>query len=160
MQGRADQPPEANSALRAERLILNVGQKMKPLLVFLAVCFLTAVVSAQFEEKPIRASGVVTLEVFPGRPNYESIKDGDEREEAWILTTSKKERFQLVIIEDVKKKFATLRHRLGKNVSVAGFVWEGHTGHHHTEFLITLSSIQEEPNQSPQHNAGSRPFSD
>jgi len=41
-------------------------------------------VGAAREASPVRVVGVATLEVFPGRPNYESIKDDDEAEEAWI----------------------------------------------------------------------------
>jgi hypothetical protein len=107
-----------------------------------------AVASPQFEEKPIRVTGVLSLEVFPGPPNYESVNDGEAREEAWILTTAKKERFQLVIIEGAQENFATLRRCLGRKAVVAGTSWPAHTGHHHTAFLITVASIQEEPNKS------------
>lgn len=115
---------------------------------FLFVCF-CAVAPAQSGEKPIRAVGLVSLEVFPGRPNFESIKNGDEPEKAWILTVSnkeKKERFQLVVIDRDEQKFATLRKSVGKKVTVEGLVWEADNGHHHTPFLITVRSIKEEPN--------------
>jgi len=121
---------------------------------------LAVIALAQSDEKPIRAVGVVSLEVFPGRPNFENIKDGDEPEKAWILTVSskeKKERFQLVVIDRDEQKFATLRKSVGKKVAVEGLAWEAQTGHHHTPFLITVRSIQEEPSQAAPTTPGLRP---
>lgn len=83
------------------------------------------------ETRPIRISGIATLEVFPGRPNYESLKCGDEPEEAWILTTGngeKNQRFQLVVFDLTKEKFATLRRCAGKKIVVEGMVWNVQTG--------------------------------
>lgn len=102
--------------------------------------------SESAEARPIRVAGMLSIEIFPGRPNYESIKDGDEAEEAWILTTSngeKKQRFQLVVIDDAEQKFATLRRCVGKKVTVEGIEWEAQTGHHHTARLITVSIVRE-----------------
>ncbi|MEE2988263.1 MAG: DUF4431 domain-containing protein [Verrucomicrobiota bacterium] len=103
---------------------------------------LTSAVWAQFKETPLIVSGVVSLEIFPGPPNYESIKNGDAREQAWILTSAKGERFHLVILDDKVEKFATLRRCLGKKVHVKGLAWEALTGHHRTPFLITVNSIE------------------
>jgi hypothetical protein len=119
---------------------------MKWLTAIVSLVVLTYGAGAPWDEKPIRVSGVASLEVFPGPPNYESIQDGDAREEAWILTTSQNERFHLVILGDGKEKFATLRHSLGKKLRVDGTVWGAHTSHHRTPFLITLRSIEKEPN--------------
>jgi hypothetical protein len=123
---------------------------MKLLATILTFFMGACVAFAQFDGKPIRAIGVVSVEVFPGRPNYGSIKEGDVREEAWILTTSKRERFHLVVVTDSKPKFAMLRRCLGKSVRVDGTVWEAHTGHHRTPFLITVRSIVEQPNKAPE----------
>ena len=98
---------------------------------------------------PILVSGVVSLEVFPGPPKYKSIKSGDVREEAWILTSAKAERFHLVILDDKVEKFATLRRCLGKEVHVKGMAWEAHTGHHRTPFLITAYSIETGHKKAP-----------
>ena len=121
---------------------------MKLFPVILALFYLAATASAQLDEKPIRAVGVISLEVFPGRPNYESIEDGDEVEKGWILTVTsegKKERFQLVVIDGSEQTFSTLRRCTGKRVAVEGSVWEAHTGHHHTPFLISIKNVQEAP---------------
>jgi hypothetical protein len=98
----------------------------------------------QSQETPIRIAGVVSLEVFPGRPNYESIKNGDEAEKVWVLTTAKggtKERFQLVVINGPEPKLATLRQSIGKRVEVEGVAWEAFSGHHHTARLLTVRSV-------------------
>lgn len=128
----------------------SVAERLKLHLSIVLLCAVVPVAYAQLEEKPIRISGMVSLEVFPGPPNYESVKNGDEAEGALILTAmkqGKKERFQLVVLSDSKQKFATLRHCIGKTVSVEGVVWEAITGHHHTPFLITVKSIQEAAHQ-------------
>lgn len=111
------------------------------------------------EEKSIRVVGVVSREVFPGRPNYESIANGDEPEHTWILTVAKdkKKRFQLVVADRSGLKFATLRQCIGKEVEIEGLIWEAHTGHHHTPFLITVRSIQEQPNKAVEPTAMTPP---
>jgi hypothetical protein len=130
-------------------------------LIFSFVC-LAAFASAQAsEEKPVRVVGIVSLEVFSGRPNYESVKDGDEAEQAWILTVAnaeKKERFQLVVIDGAEQKFATLRQCVGKQVVVEGSVWEAYTGHHHTPLLISVRTIKEQPIQRITDNSGASPL--
>jgi hypothetical protein len=129
---------------------------MKPFAALLAFIILACIAMAESGEKPIRACGTVTLEEFAGPPNYESIKDGDALEKAWILTTSTKERFHLVVLEDEEKKFATLRRCVGKRVRIDVTVWPAETGHHRTPFLITVFSIEEEPNQALERNDPSR----
>lgn len=71
------------------------------------------------------------------------------RQEAWILTSAKAERFHLVILDDEVEKFATLSRCLGKMVQVKGMAWEAHTGHHRTPFLITVYSIEAEHKKAP-----------
>jgi len=121
---------------------------MKLLRAFLLFFSFAVVACAESNEKPIRAVGKIGLEVFPGRPNFESIKEGDEPEQAWILTVEsakKKEEFQLVVLDSFEQKFAILRKCLGKKVVVEGSVWEACSPHHHTAFLITVKTIKEEP---------------
>lgn len=120
---------------------------IKTLFAILSLVGLTSSAIGQFEERPLSASGFVSLEVFPGPPNYKSIKNGDSREKAWILTTASMGRFHLVILDDKNEKFETLRRCLGKMVRVKGVAWEAHTGHHRTPFLITVHSIEAETNK-------------
>ena len=41
------------------------------------------------EDQSVSFTGKVSRETFPGRPNYESIDNGDEPETYWILTINK-----------------------------------------------------------------------
>jgi hypothetical protein len=111
-------------------------------LLFALVCAATAFAQEE-EARPVRLSGVLSLRIFPGRPNYESVEKGDEAEEAWILTVAKekKEEFQLVVLDAFQAKFAAFHRSLGKKIAVEGLMWEGHTGHHHTPFLITVRVV-------------------
>lgn len=133
------------------------GQKMKTLiLLFAFACVATA--SAALDEKPVRMSGALTLRIFPGRPNYESVEKSDEAEPAWILTVTtekKKEEFQLVVLDRSGATFAALRRSSGKKIGVEGLMWEAQTGHHHTPFLIRVRAIEEERNQAPEPPASS-----
>src|SRR5829696_4281477 len=42
-----------------------------------------------YEPVSVKLTGKTFLKVFPGRPNYESIKEGDEPEPAWLLHLAK-----------------------------------------------------------------------
>ena len=127
---------------------------MKQLSTIFALLFFAVIGRAQSEEKPIQISGIVSVEIFPGPPNYESIKDGDQAERVFILSTKsekKFERLQLVVLEDFEAKFKILNQNIGKKIEVQGSIWEANTGHHHTAFLITVKTLKTtEPNQSPE----------
>lgn len=87
---------------------------------------------------------------FPGRPNYESIKRGDEAETGFyvslkvpICTTADQSGGQPVT-HDVRlvqlvldaKGYARLRPMLNKQVAVDGHLFVAHTGHHHAPLLL------------------------
>ncbi|KTD77164.1 DUF4431 domain-containing protein [Legionella waltersii] len=105
--------------------------------------------------------GKISIETFPGRPNYESIKDGDEPEVYWILTTKKpycgqgvgfndegqeitqieknQTRFQLILTPEQYKQWKAL---LPNNVTVEGSMMMAHTGHHHTAMLLQVTNMK------------------
>lgn len=109
--------------------------------------------------QPTQLAGTINIETFPGLPNYESIKKGDQPETYWILTTNKphcgtgedfinegqkstdknQTRFQLILTEAQYKQWKKL---LNKKVSVEGTMMLAHTGHHHTEMLIEVTKIR------------------
>ncbi|MCX6951223.1 MAG: DUF4431 domain-containing protein [Verrucomicrobia bacterium] len=128
---------------------------MKPPAVVLTFLLLALAALAEPTEKPIRERGVVSREVFAGPPNYESVPAGDAREEAWILTTAKQERFHLVVLADQKRTFATLQRCLGRRIQVEGTVWPAETAHHRTPFLITVRSVEEAPSEPAAPTAAS-----
>jgi hypothetical protein len=131
------------------------------------LCFLLSILSFStmalpesciIADKPTQLSGIINTETFPGLPNYESIKKGDQPETYWILTTNKphcgtgedflndgqkitktnQTRFQLILTEAQYKQWNNL---LSKKVSVEGTMMLAHTGHHHTEMLIEVTKI-------------------
>lgn len=93
----------------------------------------------------VELAGVAKQETFPGRPNYESIEDGDEPETGWILTIDEgicvsgfkalQSKFQIFWLEDKGFNIA-----VGK-IKVKGKTMEAHTGHHHTPILVEVESV-------------------
>jgi hypothetical protein len=106
----------------------------------------------------VTLSGTIRSHVFPGPPNYESIKKGDQRETAIILTlvaktcTAGNDResldvpetgvrgVQLVVTTDAHWKI--IRRLIGKRARVTGNLFHAHTGHHRTKVLIEVSQIR------------------
>lgn len=129
---------------------------------FLAV-FLTIVTQAVFAAEPcfkyepevVELTGKVERVVFPGPPNYESVKDGDRPESYYVLflpksvcvqgdpkdemnsETEKNIKSMQLIISDYKK----YRPLLGKKVTVKGTLMHAITGHHHTNVLLEVESM-------------------
>ena len=103
-------------------------------------------------------TGTLRSHVFPGPPNYESIKQGDRKETAIILTlvagacttgndpqgfdvpeTGVRE-MQLVVTKDAHWK--TIRRLMGKRAIVSGTLFHAHTGHHRTKVLVDVANIR------------------
>ena len=113
-----------------------------------------------YEPASVTLTGRVSLRVFPGRPNYESIKEGDEPEPAWLLRLAKpicvtldgKDEFN-VAVDDVSvihlvlqgKQFSQLRRLKRKGaVTLTGKLFHAFTGHHHADVLMRVSSMKEQ----------------
>jgi hypothetical protein len=106
----------------------------------------------------VTLTGTLTSHVFPGPPNYESIKHGDRKETAIILTLAKPvcasgddpngfdvsysalRDMQLVIRNDADWKI--VHRQMGKHVTVTGTLFGASTGHHRTKVLIDVSHIE------------------
>ena len=102
--------------------------------------------------------GTLRSQVFSGPPNYESIKRGDRKETAIILTlvsrtcTSgnspdsfdvperKIREMQLVVTKPAHWKL--VERRMGKRVVITGTLFHANTGHHRTKVLIYVTSIR------------------
>lgn len=109
-----------------------------------------------YEPKVVKANGTVVKETFPGRPNYESIKNGDKPEVYWILKLVKPicvtgtegndintsetgiTEMQLVLNDKQYKKYKKM---VGQKVVVTGTLFHSHTVHHKTNILITVKSM-------------------
>ena len=111
----------------------------------------------EYEPTAVTLTGTLYSKVFPGPPNYESIRRGDRKEGALILkldvpacTTGNDvvdasfidlREMQLVIYDD-DAQWKTVHRRMGKRVTVTGTLFGAHTGHHRTKVLIDVTAIR------------------
>jgi hypothetical protein len=112
----------------------------------------------EYEPKVVRLSGVIVRETHPGRPNYESIANGDEPETIWVLKLKKaicvsasddinveadnEKEIQLVLEAEQYKRY---RRLLGQRVTASGKLFHSHTGHHHKTLLLKTDDIRRWP---------------
>jgi hypothetical protein len=112
----------------------------------------------EYEPKVVRLSGVIVRETHPGRPNYESIANGDEPETIWVLKLKKaicvlasddinveadsEKEIQLVLEAEQYRRY---RRLLGQRVNVSGKLFHSHTGHHHKTLLFKTDEIRRQP---------------
>jgi hypothetical protein len=110
----------------------------------------------KYEPNMVSVTGIVERDTFPGHPNYESIKAGDEPEVYWILKLSKPVcvtgkpnddlnesekniiEMQLVLTEAQYKEFHNF---IGKKVIINGTLFHGITAHHKTTVLIKVEKM-------------------
>jgi hypothetical protein len=109
----------------------------------------------KYEPEIVELKGQVKRVVFPGPPNYESVKDGDQPEPYYVLFLSKgvcvqgdtKDEINSETEKDIKSMqlmisdYKKYRPLLGKNVTVKGQLMHSHTGHHHTNVLVQVESM-------------------
>ena len=110
-----------------------------------------------YQASSVTLQGEITRKTFAGRPNFESIEDGDEPETYWILhvtqpvcvdgdqnipngdiTENDVTDIQLILDE---KQYATYKELPGKSVSVTGKLLHAISGHHHTNLLMKVAEI-------------------
>src|SRR5215472_16788896 len=103
-----------------------------------------------YEPTVVRITGTIIERTFPGPPNYESIKDGDEPETYWplvlrgpvcvdqgdpgdLINEGKKgiRRIQLVLHDE--GAYDKYHRLLGKRVVATGTLYGSHTAHHKTD---------------------------
>lgn len=92
-------------------------------------------------------TGVLERVTFPGPPNYESIKSGDQPETYFVLRLAKPVCFEesdgsvisakrLQLFLDANQ-FSQYRPHLGRTIKLTGQLWAAETGHHHTPLMFT-----------------------
>jgi hypothetical protein len=108
-----------------------------------------------YEPSIVQLTGTMKRVVFPGRPNYESVEEGDEPEPYWVLyldsaicvNGDQKDDFKQaetnikslqLLIGDYDK----YRHLLGQKVTVKGMLTHGFTAHHHTPVMLGVRDIK------------------
>jgi hypothetical protein len=129
----------------------------------MAFCHISASAAAPgdcllYEPASVKLTGKTFLKVFPGRPNYESIKEGDEPEPTWLLRLAKpicvkpdgKDEFNvaehnvsLIHLVLRGKQFSQLRKLRKKGaVTFTGKLFHSQTGHHHADVLMWVTGMQ------------------
>jgi hypothetical protein len=120
-------------------------------------------VQVHYEPSEVELSGQLDLQTFPGPPNYESIKSGDEPERHYYLILhgavdvilEEKDKassingdslfnvkvLQLVIGKDEHWKILRQIGEKGK-AKIRGTIFQRHTGHHHSRVLLDVKDIQ------------------
>jgi len=111
-----------------------------------------------YEPDLVSLNGKIIRKTFPGPPNYEDIKTGDEPETYWILIVTRPfcvnaitddsiyssesgiKEVQLVFMA-ASAEYKKYKNLVGKNVIVRGQLFPMQTGHHHTNVLITVKDI-------------------
>jgi len=112
-----------------------------------------------YEPAVVELKGKLIIKTYYGPPNYGENPDTDAKEAMPFLVLDKpvsvrgnpdpKARFDRQTVENVKKiqLVLTLPHKnlIGAKVIVTGTLFQAFTGHHHTDVLMTVSSIKRAP---------------
>lgn len=99
--------------------------------------------------------GRLNRQVFPGPPNYESVRRGDRPERTYILNLQRPiclddggqfadpdERFTRVHVYTVDEAlWPRIRAGLSRRVRVRGRAFAAHTGHHHAPLVIAVREV-------------------
>ena len=102
------------------------------------------------EGKPEHLRGVLTLEVFPGRPNYTSVTKGDESEETYILRLDTPicfmehpQPFDRVHLVQMKQTQKRMKGLIGRKVQVQlTEQMQATTGHHNAPLVAWVQEIR------------------
>ncbi len=115
-----------------------------------------------FESENIELDGTLERQTFPGKPNYESIKNGDEIERGWYLRLNtpidvipakssnsqnnlefeKNVRImQLVVMKDNEQEILKNLPN-GSRITVRGAPFHRLTGHHHSRVLFEVHELR------------------
>ncbi len=104
----------------------------------------------RYEPDTVSLAGLLRQHTFPGPPNYESIKQGDQPETGYYLHPARPictiasevngaargVRLVQVVIDSAG--YARLRPFLGQQVTLRGTLSRAMTGHHHAPLLLTV----------------------
>jgi hypothetical protein len=126
--------------------------------VVLALIFLAQIKIAQaaagkclnYQPEIVAVSGKLHRETFPGRPNFESVNNGDEPETGFYMTltspictvTNKfdegvKSVLEIQLILN-QQQYDELRPKLGKVILLKGKLSAAISGHHHAALLLEV----------------------
>ncbi|MBS1155879.1 MAG: uncharacterized protein H6R07_1803 [Proteobacteria bacterium] len=133
---------------------------MRHLNLLLSLLFILFISSAHaaclgYDPEKVTLYGKLVRETYPGPPNFESVKDGDEPETGYYVHLGKsicvrdKNNQELSSYDHVRKvqlilsaeQYKQLRPRLGKQVTLGGMLWDGNTGHYHAPVGLKVKKI-------------------
>jgi hypothetical protein len=139
-----------------KRLLLLL---LLPFSLFATAYHVSAQSCLSYETDGVKLTGKIKRMTFPGPPNFESVKKGDQPEVAWILRLDKPicvkadqsnefdeaennvTDIQLALAQGAEAKWrAFVRNRVP--VVVTGKLFHAHTGHHHTAVLMEVADIK------------------
>ena len=111
-----------------------------------------------YEPSSVTLTGKIFRKVFPGRPNYESLKAGDEPERPWLLHLTKpicinaEKQHDFNVAENKVsvlhlvlrgKQFSKLRRLRKKGaVTLTDSLFHSFSPHHHADVLMWVTRIQ------------------
>jgi hypothetical protein len=111
-------------------------------------------IECQSATSAVSVSGRLTLQLFAGAPNFESIAKGDSEERTLILeldkptclkdddfseTSNKIDRAQLYSSTEGLRQ--VIEASVGRKVIITGEGFGSHTGHHHAPLVIDVKQI-------------------
>ena len=112
----------------------------------------------KYEPSVVELQGKLSLQEFPGPPEYESIARGDKPERFWILTLRSPVRvvadpddelmqtqddvkeIQLVCLSGCGERFSFF---VGEAITLTGTLFTAHSGHHHKSVLMVVINKKE-----------------
>lgn len=139
---------------KPRRLLTSTLDGMK-YLALLAMLLVGSTHAACLDYREIEIHGVLVAATLPGPPNYESIEAGDERETYFFVKLSKPtcvtkgigalepsvqkiQKIQLIFdLQAAQDSYDQLRPSLRKRVSCKGVLLGMHTGHHHSDVVLS-----------------------
>ena len=111
-----------------------------------------------YEKVTVQLTGRIVIKTVPGRPNYQSIEEGDEPERPWFLRLAKPicmnadndDEFNVAEarVTDIhlvlqQEQFRKLRQVMGKGpVTLTGTLFHSFNAHHHASVLMRVKTIK------------------
>lgn len=113
----------------------------------------------KYEAEGTVISGTIKRLTVPGRPNYESVRKGDEPVVIWVLTlptpicvdadesneAEENVRDMQLALPGGPADFRRYRAMSGRKVRLRGSLFHSHTIHHRTSVLMDVSEIKRVP---------------
>jgi len=111
-----------------------------------------------YEPAVVTLTGTVTSKTYPGPPNFESIRAGDEPETYWLLALlhpvcvnqgepgdlineAKKNIRRIQLVFNDEEAYKKYRRLLGTRIVATGMLYASFSGHHKTPVLLRVNGL-------------------